>query len=362
MEITLDVDSNEEAMTLFGLGDRNLKMIRDALPVNLSARNGSLKIVGEKLAVEVAARLLGDLQSLIRQGDNVPDDYIDRKLRDLEMEDSDDSSEESIDPAYRKHGPRCEIPPIGKLTRSRGQRKYVESVLQNDMVFCLGPAGSGKTFLAVNMAIGYLRGGDIRKIILCRPAVEAGEKLGFLPGDFQAKINPYLRPLYDALNEILDFEQVQRYIEREIIEVIPMAYMRGRTLNDAFIILDEGQNTTVSQMKMFLTRMGMRSKIVVTGDATQVDLPPGAPSGLIHARRLFRGIQGIGWIELEKQDILRHPLVKKIVSVYEKDDSRTQSSPRPRSREGSSERHSHNGEPPRNPASRKDSEGSGSSS
>jgi phosphate starvation-inducible PhoH-like protein len=167
------------------------------------------------------------------------------------------------------------------------------------------------------MAVQALRAGQVRRIVLCRPAVEAGEKLGFLPGDFQAKINPYLRPLYDALNEILDYEQVKRCLEREIIEIIPLAYMRGRTLNNAFIILDEGQNTSIAQMKMFLTRMGMSSRIVANGDITQVDLPEGQPSGLIHAQKILRDIPGIAWVHLSKGDIVRHPIVKRIVDAYE---------------------------------------------
>ncbi|MBI4600968.1 MAG: PhoH family protein [Planctomycetes bacterium] len=203
------------------------------------------------------------------------------------------------------------------LARSKGQETYVQAILQNEIVFCIGPAGTGKTYLAVHMGVSFLRQGIIRKIILCRPAVEAGERLGFLPGDFQAKIHPYLRPLYDALNDLLDYDQVKRYLEREIIEVIPLAYMRGRTLNSAFIILDEGQNSTIPQMKMFLTRMGMSSRIVVNGDVTQVDLPEGAPSGLIHARKIIREIKGIAWIEMQKMDIVRHPLVRKIVEAYE---------------------------------------------
>ena len=194
---------------------------------------------------------------------------------------------------------------------------YIEAIIRNELIFCIGPAGTGKTYLAVRLAVDGLRSGDYQKLILCRPAVEAGEKLGFLPGDFQAKVNPYLQPLYDALNDVLGMEQVKRYIEREIIEIIPLAYMRGRTLNNAFIILDEGQNTTASQMKMFLTRLGMGSKVVANGDVTQLDLPEEQLSGLVHAAPLMKDIHGIAWVELEKMDIVRHPLVKKIVEAYE---------------------------------------------
>lgn len=319
MEVKIIVASPEEAMALFGLGDRNLKLLRDALPVNLSARNGTVKIAGEREPVEDAARILNGLMALIRDGAGVPEDYVDRQLRELE-----ERSSAPVAPTPRTSGLRVDIEPVDRLVRSKGQARYVRAILENDMVFCIGPAGSGKTYLAVRLALGFLRGGDIRKIVLCRPAVEAGEKLGFLPGDFQAKINPYLRPLYDALHEILDYDQVKRYLEREIIEVIPLAYMRGRTLNHSFIILDEGQNTTISQMKMFLTRMGMMSKIVVTGDVTQLDLPKGTPSGLIHASNLMKDVRGIGWIALQKGDILRHPLVKKVVAIYEEEEIRAQ--------------------------------------
>lgn len=316
-------------MTLFGLGDRNLKLIRDALPVNVSAREQFVRIVGEKKPVEDAAGILKGLIHLYREGSEIPDDFVDARLRDLG-----ENGDGRVRSGFRAGGLRTEMESVDRIARTPGQAGYLNSVLDNDVAFCVGPAGTGKTYLAVRTAIGYLKGGDIRKIILCRPAVEAGEKLGFLPGDFHAKINPYLRPLYDALNEILDYDQVKRYIEREIIEVIPLAYMRGRTLNQSFIILDEAQNTTVSQMKMFLTRMGMMSKIVVTGDITQVDLPPGAPSGLVHVRRLLRNVSGIGWVELERQDIVRHHLVKKIVLAYERDDKKRQVAKRAESGSG----------------------------
>jgi phosphate starvation-inducible PhoH-like protein len=192
-----------------------------------------------------------------------------------------------------------------------------------DVVCCIGPAGTGKTYLAVKMAVENLRAENIRRLVLCRPAVEAGEKLGYLPGDLFAKVHPYLRPLYDALNEILDYDQVKRYLEREVVEVIPLAYMRGRTLNNSFIILDEGQNTTPAQLKMFLTRMGEGSRIVVTGDVTQIDLP-GKRSGLVEASRILRDVPGIGWVYLGRNDIVRHPLVRRIVEAYERAEAREQ--------------------------------------
>ena len=202
--------------------------------------------------------------------------------------------------------------------RTEGQAAYLKALKDNELVFALGPAGTGKTFLAVAVAVGALRSGSIKKIVLVRPAVEAGEHLGFLPGDLEAKINPYLRPLLDALNDLMDFEQVRRYMTSDLIEIAPLAYMRGRTLNDAMIILDEGQNATISQMKMFLTRMGSNARIVVTGDPSQNDLPPGIPSGLNDAVERIRGIKSVGVITLTKADIVRHPLVQAIVEAYEK--------------------------------------------
>ncbi len=312
MEITIQVLSQDEAMVLFGLEDRNLKLIRDALPVNLTARRGTLRLSGEKKPVEEAAALINKLLAMIRNGEAVSSEVIQKQLyRSLRSH-----------PHHRGNGSgsgmiRFQEEPLEKLCRSPGQVTYARSIVENDLVFCIGPAGTGKTFLAVRMAINYLRAGDIRKIVLCRPAVEAGEKLGFLPGDFQAKINPYLRPLYDALNDILDYDQVKRFIDREVVEVIPLAFMRGRTLNHSFIILDEAQNTTTPQMKMFLTRMGETTKVVVNGDITQVDLPEGIHSGLIQARSILPKIHGIGWVELRREDIVRHRLVKSIVEAYE---------------------------------------------
>ena len=204
------------------------------------------------------------------------------------------------------------IEPIGP-----GQRAYIEAIREHDLVFCTGPAGSGKTYLATAMAVNALRKELVRKIVLVRPAVEAGEKLGFLPGDMLAKVNPYLRPLLDALGDILDYDQVQRYLDKDIIEIVPLAFMRGRTLNNTFIILDEGQNTTLTQMKMFLTRMGQHSRIVVTGDVTQTDLPEHVQSGLVDAVNRLRNVPGVAVVQLTGQDIVRHPLVRRIVAAYD---------------------------------------------
>jgi phosphate starvation-inducible PhoH-like protein len=311
MEVTIQVGSQEEAMVLFGLEDRNLKLIRDALPVLVTARRGTLRLSGEKETVEDAAGVFQNLLGMIRRGVRISPEDVRKEL----------DSVRRIAPGEDGSGERrihIDGEPIGSLCRSKGQETYVRSILENDLVFCIGPAGTGKTFLAVRMAINFLRAGEIKRIILCRPAVEAGEKLGFLPGDFQAKINPYLRPLYDALNDLLDYDQVKRFIEREIIEVVPLAFMRGRTLNQSFIILDEAQNTTTPQMKMFLTRMGETTKIVVNGDVTQIDLPDGVTSGLVQARSILPDVTGIGWVELAKEDIVRHPLVRRIVEAYDR--------------------------------------------
>ncbi len=350
MELTIEVGSPDEAMVLFGLGDRNLKLLRDALGVDLTARGRTLRLAGENAFVEKAASLLNRMMSLYRSGAEISPDHLEyqlamsresgtarsaetasggpgavsggARLEDRDSESSGPESPDNSDGAPPESGSEQETEKlhralIAACSRSPGQETYMDAMVKSALVFCIGPAGTGKTFLAVRMAVHLLRAGDIRRIILCRPAVEAGEKLGFLPGDFQAKINPYLRPLYDALNDILEFDQVKRYIERQIIEIIPLAYMRGRTLNSALIILDEGQNTSVTQMKMFLTRMGMNSRIVVNGDITQVDLPKGQDSGLVHAERIVRDIEGVSWVRMGKADIVRHPLVRKIVAAYE---------------------------------------------
>ena len=324
MELAIEVASQEEAMFLFGAGDAHLRQIRDGLDVQIVARNGVVRLEGDEGPVHHAERLLLDMIKLYRAGDALPELYVESRIARLKVHDEGEGAEAGASAGRSKERKLTsqERAAIRNLSRSGGQEKYIESILRNEMVFCIGPAGTGKTYLAVRLAVDGLRTGQYQKLILCRPAVE----LGFLPGDFQAKINPYLRPLYDALNDVLGMEQVKRYIEREIIEIIPLAYMRGRTLDNAFIILDEGQNTTVSQMKMFLTRLGMGSKVIANGDVTQFDLPEDQLSGLVHAGSIVRDIPGIGWVELEKMDIVRHPLVKKIVEAYEiaTEDSRQQ--------------------------------------
>ena len=320
MELAIELASQEEALFIFGAGDAHLRQIRDGLEIQVAARNGVIRIEGAEGLVRRAEQLLKDMAELYRAGDSLPDLYVESRLTRIKADDERERGEpeESGSPSakQRKLTPQ-ERATVRSLARSKGQEGYIEAIIRNELVFCIGPAGTGKTYLAVRLAVDGLRSGDYQKLILCRPAVEAGEKLGFLPGDFQAKVNPYLQPLYDALNDVLGMEQVKRYIEREIIEIIPLAYMRGRTLNNAFIILDEGQNTTASQMKMFLTRLGIGSKVVANGDVTQFDLPEEQLSGLVHAAPLMKDIHGIAWVKLEKMDIVRHPLVKKIVEAYE---------------------------------------------
>ncbi len=290
--------TKQEAVALCGLHDQNLRRIRDAFDVVITPRNGNIYIQGDKTGVNEVAALLEHLLEMVRAGGDVSPDFIAHSIKEKK------SREEKRDGS------------LAHWARSPGQEKYIKAIENNDVICCIGPAGTGKTYLAVKMAVHYLRKEKVRRLVLCRPAVEAGEKLGFLPGDLYAKVHPYLRPLYDALNDVLDYDKVKRYLEREIMEVIPLAYMRGRTLNNSFIILDEGQNTTHSQMKMFLTRMGEGSRIVVTGDITQIDLPSADRSGLVEARKVLRNIPGLSWVCLESSDIVRHKIVSHIVNAY----------------------------------------------
>ncbi|HZU98299.1 MAG TPA: PhoH family protein [Planctomycetota bacterium] len=303
--VAIELKSLDEARALFGPRDRHLRLVRERFHVQIVARDGQIKVQGSEEQEKAAAQVLGAMLASVRADGRVSPETLDElqaspKLSPKRGQGKDD--EESIE---------------GIKARTPGQKRYIDALKYHDMVFAIGPAGTGKTFLGVAMAVRALKRGIVSRIILSRPAVEAGEKLGFLPGDIQAKVNPYLRPLYDALNDILGFETVKKYIEREVIEIVPLAYMRGRTLNRSFIILDEAQNTTKAQMKMFLTRMGEGSRIVVTGDVTQVDLPPKQKSGLIHAQRILQGVEGISFQHLTSKDIVRHPLVWKIVHAYE---------------------------------------------
>jgi phosphate starvation-inducible PhoH-like protein len=331
MEETIVLESREEAMTVYGSRDRHLRMIRDAFGVQIVARDSIIKIIGEKSAVTRAAAVFRGLLLVARERGRVAardvEDLIwqaeDGALRATESSGAHRTSaahaEEAPSRAAHAHSSWRSAPTRAHHVepRSEGQRAYMEAMRSYDLVFCVGPGGTGKTYLAVAAAIEALKAHQVKKIVLARPAVEAGEKLGFLPGDMQAKVDPYLRPLYDALQDILGLAQMRKCAENDLIEVVPLAYMRGRTLDYAFTVLDEAQNCTILQMKMFLTRMGPHSRSVVTGDVTQVDLPPGEVSGLIHAEQILRGVRGMTFIHLDKGDIVRHKLVRDIVDAYE---------------------------------------------
>lgn len=310
--------SHDDVRSLFGTRDRNLRRLRDVLQIDVVLRGDELHLFGEPNRVERGLEVITELRSLIERKGHLAEEELDRIL---------DRSQEFT----RSNGDAIEVFHKARKIqpKSPGQAAYAKAIREHDCVFCAGPAGSGKTYLAVAMAINALRQDLVRKIVLVRPAVEAGEKLGFLPGDMLAKVNPYLRPLLDALGDILDFDQVQRYLDKDVIEIIPLAFMRGRTLNNTFMILDEAQNTTVTQMMMFLTRMGNSSKIVVTGDATQTDLPEHVESGLNDAMHRLRNVPGIGIVSLTGGDIVRHPLVRRIVAAYDLDRRDRAASPMP---------------------------------
>jgi phosphate starvation-inducible PhoH-like protein len=305
-EVTISLEGNAEELAVFGSRDQHLRQIRDVVGVKVVARHGEVRIEGETERIEQARRIFEGLRSIYRTRKAITSGDVAELVESIVYAHTD-----SPDAIEIREGSRSVRP------RSDGQARYIKALLQNELVFCVGPAGTGKTYLAVAMAISLLRRGRIKKIVLVRPAVEAGEHLGFLPGDLEAKINPYLRPLLDALHDLMEYDQIRRYMDNDLIEIAPLAYMRGRTLNDAVIILDEGQNATVPQMKMFLTRMGQNARIVVTGDITQVDLPQGTRSGLADAIERLKDIPGVGATLLDRSDIVRHPLVQSIVNAYE---------------------------------------------
>jgi phosphate starvation-inducible PhoH-like protein len=310
-EATITLDSQDEAVVLFGLRDQNLREIRNAIGAQVVARGDTIIVKGTDQQVDQVQRVFQQLRGLVaRQGNLSMEDV--RTV--LEVVTHGGDRLEGAPPSAGGEGHSRYIRP-----RTDGQARYVRAMRDHDMTLCVGPAGTGKTYLAVGMAVSMLRQGTVKKIVLVRPAVEAGERLGFLPGDMVAKVNPYLRPLFDALNDMMEHEQVKRYMENDIIEIVPLAFMRGRTLNAAAIILDEGQNTTVPQMKMFLTRMGQGSKIIVTGDITQVDLPREMRSGLSDAIQRMRDIDRIAIVYLDENDIVRHPLVQQVLRAYEDD-------------------------------------------
>jgi len=308
LEVTIQLDSAQKQLELFGLADSHLRLLRQSLGVQLAARDANLIITGKEKDVNKAARIIDKMQKrLIRHGSLTTEDVTTLIAR----KDSPESPETSR--AITVYSHKKVIKPSTK-----GQLKYVETMLTNDLTFCIGPAGTGKTYLAVAIAVSMLKKKQIRRMVLARPAVEAGEKLGFLPGDVQAKVNPYLRPLFDALEDMMDFAQMKKFIELDIIEIIPLAFMRGRTLNEAIIICDEAQNTSPMQMLMVLTRLGNGSKMIITGDITQIDLDTGQKSGMVEAIKTLRRIKGIACVELTQSDIVRHRLVQNIVRAYRK--------------------------------------------
>ena len=317
MEKIIRLNSNEEAIALYGHLDENLRYAESEYQVRVSARNYRLKIVGNKPNVDKAHDFFHHkLQELRQSGRQAP------------ATQSTKAGQTSPDSKEKRHGGAGPVRFFhrGKIIagKSTNQDKYLEMIYANDIVFGIGPAGTGKTYLAMAAAIDELKKKQVARIILTRPAVEAGESLGFLPGDLHAKVNPYLRPLYDALHDMMDFEEAARYLERGLIEVAPLAYMRGRTLNDSFVILDEAQNCTHAQMKMFLTRIGFSSKAVITGDVTQIDLPGGKKSGLVEAQRVLAKIKGIGFCYMDESDVVRHPLVVSIIKAYEKHEDKSE--------------------------------------
>lgn len=309
--INLQLESPNEAVELFGVHDSNLKILESELGVSIVSRGETISVSGNLENLEKADEILQTLLAIIRKGIKIgPREVV------YAINLSNSGTLEYFSDLYDEEIARSAK---GKSIRVKtlGQKEYISAIRAKDLVFGIGPAGTGKTYLAVVMAVTALKNGHVKRIILTRPAVEAGESLGFLPGDLKEKVDPYLRPLYDALHDILGLEQTTRLIERGTIEIAPLAYMRGRTLDDAFVILDEAQNTTQAQMKMFLTRLGFGSKIVVTGDTSQIDLPRGVQSGLKAAERILKDVSGIKFIHLDQTDVVRHPLVAKIIQAYE---------------------------------------------
>ena len=308
----MPIESAEEFIGLFGLKEENISLFRDELGVDIAAGSGEVVLSGDSDKVELAKITLQKMSEIIRRGETVDRTRIRYAIGLAEEGNADRIGEIMRDViAITSRGRQVKC-------KTLGQKAYVDAIKQNTCTFAVGPAGTGKTYLAIAMAVVAMKNKEIERIILTRPAVEAGEKLGFLPGDLAQKVDPYLRPLYDALHDMLGLEAYQRLVERGAIEVAPLAYMRGRTLNDAFIILDEAQNTTSEQMKMFLTRMGMGSRMVITGDVTQIDLPIGKKSGLVEALEVLKGVENIGIVKLTHRDVVRHELVQAIVKAYER--------------------------------------------
>ncbi len=301
---------------LFGEHNRNLQRIAEAIDISIHTRGNTVFFRGDPIAARLAKNILQQLYGLLQEKYPIYPNDVDYAVRILSEDDRINLKDIFLDTIYITAKKRPVIP------KSVTQKEYIDAIRSSDMVFGIGPAGTGKTYLSMAMAVSALSKGKVSRIILTRPAVEAGETLGFLPGDLAEKVNPYLRPLYDALHDMMRFEKVSNLIEQGVIEVAPLAFMRGRTLNDSFVILDEAQNTTSEQMKMFLTRMGFSSKAVITGDITQIDLPPDKPSGLVEAKNILQKIKGIRFVFFSKEDVVRHGLVQKIIKAYEDLDAR----------------------------------------
>jgi len=306
LELTIPIEDPSRRAALYGTADRNLRLIRAAFSVRISARDNHVHLSGPADDVRRAAHVLETLQRTLRLSPDVTDELVEDSIRQARSNGLD------------SNGARIEVylPSTSIAPRGAGQESYVESIRENDLTFCVGPAGTGKTYLAVALSVSLLKRQKIKRIMLVRPAVEAGEKLGYLPGDLQAKVNPYLRPLFDAMHDMMSFDQIKRFMQNDVIEVMPLAFMRGRTLNNAAIILDEAQNATVAQMLMFLTRLGHHSKMIVTGDDSQSDLGDGERSGLSDALTRLQGVGGVGIVRLGSGDIVRHPLVQAVVEAY----------------------------------------------
>jgi phosphate starvation-inducible PhoH-like protein len=317
-QISLDFSDIDLAQQLFGEHNKNLQRVAKATDATINARGNTVFIYGEKIAATLADNILKQLYGLLKEGYPIHTNDIDYAVRILSADDRVRLKEIFLDKVYITSKKNTVTP------KSRAQKEYIEAIRNYDIAFGIGPAGTGKTYLAMAMAVSALSKGIVSRIILTRPAVEAGESLGFLPGDLAEKVDPYLRPLYDALHDMMRFEKVAMLMQKGIIEVAPIAFMRGRTLNDSFVILDEAQNTTTEQMKMFLTRIGFNSKAVITGDITQIDLPAEKASGLVETKNILQGIDGIKFVFFTKKDVVRHKLVQEIIRAYEELEARKQ--------------------------------------